>query len=128
MQRATASPHLPPGASEPDEELRRVLQQASTEIRRSRNAIGRTADYLAVAERFLTEGGPWLRLHADAVLARRESAESSYAFVHELDVLRGVLTRIRLQVADQGTDLAMEVAELARLSAGLQHVATDPQS
>lgn len=117
MSRATDATRLASSA-EAESELRRILQQAGAGIRRSRNAIGRTTDYLAVAQRFLAEGGPWMRLRADAVLARRESP-ATYAFVRELDSLRAMLNRVGLQVAGESSDLGMEAAELARLSAEL---------
>lgn len=127
MHRPVASTQRP-SARRAKDEFGRLLQRAKAGIRQRRDAIGRTTACLTVVERFLAEGEPWLRLHADAILARRESPASSYAFVDELDGLRDVLDRVGLQVAVESTDLRMDTEKLGRLSTDLQHESTEPES
>jgi hypothetical protein len=84
-----------------DKEMRHLLDAAMAGIHRSRRTIARTASYLRIAQRFLVEG---------------RVAAAAPAFAYELSSLRGVLKRIGAHVADERVDLAMEVAELDRLS------------
>jgi hypothetical protein len=56
---------------------------------------------LKVAQRFLVEG---------------RAIAGGPSFAHELSSLRDVLKRIGAQIADERADLAMEAAELDRLS------------
>jgi hypothetical protein len=84
-----------------DKEMWHLLDAAMAGIHRSRGTIARTASSLKIAQRFLVEG---------------RVAAAAPAFAHELSSLRDVLKRIGAHVADEKVDLAMEVAELDRLS------------
>ena len=87
-----------------DKEMWHLLDEAMAGIHRSRRTIARTASYLSIAQRFLVEG------RAGAVAP---------PLAYELSSLLGVLKRIGAHVADERVDLAMEVAELDRLSTEL---------
>ena len=88
-----------------DTEMWQLLDDAIAGIHRSRRTIARTANYLKIAQRFLVQG---------------RAASAAPAFASELSSLRGVLRRIGAQVADERVDLAMEAAELDRLSIELR--------
>jgi hypothetical protein len=84
-----------------DGEMWHLLEDAVAGIHRSRRTIARTTNYLKIAQRFLVAG---------------RTTASAPAFAYELSSLRDVLKRIGAQVADERVDLAMEAAELDRLS------------
>jgi hypothetical protein len=100
---AHANSPVYPGVSV-DSEMSHLLEDAVAGIHRSRRTIARTANYLRIAQRFLVEG---------------RATAAAPAFAYELSSLRDVLRRIGAQVADERADLAMEAAELDRLSMDL---------
>ena len=108
------------------EQLRHVLDEAAAGIWRSRNAIARTTSCLEVAQQFLVQAGPWLRLSRDAARARHTPA--SLAFGDELSRLRLLLQQLEVRVDGERTDLGMEAAELDRLRVELRRASSAAQS
>ena len=125
MPREIHNTHLPRSPTQITDELRRVLDDAATGIWRCRNAIARTTNYLGVAQRFLVEAGPRIRLKTHAVEKR---SPASAAFAGELSSLHRWLSRVEARVDADRTDLDMEAAELDRLRVELRRASPITQS